>query len=134
MVDIYSGKICPYCNGDSVFVDSNEVYGRSYGMIYLCRPCKAWVGVHKGTNEALGRLANAELREGKKEAHFYFDKLWSYKIKKGTKRRLARTKAYNWLSEELGTSISKTHIGYFDLEMCKKVVILCKPIVDKLKI
>jgi len=134
MVDIYSGKICPYCNGESVFVDSEEVYGKSYGMIYLCRPCKAWVGVHKGTSDALGRLANSELREGKKEAHFYFDKLWNHKIQQGLKKSLARTRAYKWLSEELDVARTETHIGYFDLEMCKKVVNLCKPIVDKLKL
>lgn len=134
MVGIYSGKICPYCNGNTVFVDSKEVYGKSYGMIYLCRPCEAWVGVHKGTKNALGRLANSELRDAKKEAHFYFDKLWIEKIKRGTLRRRARSKAYRWLSEELGTKPSETHIGWFDLEMCKKVVILCKPIVDKLKL
>jgi len=118
----------------SEFVDSIEVYGKSYGMIYLCRPCKAWVGVHKDTNEALGRLANAELREAKKEAHFYFDKLWSYKIKQGIKKGTARSKAYAWLSEEMAVPITETHIGYFDLHMCKKVVNLCKPIVEKLKL
>ena len=118
----------------SEFVDSIEVYGKSYGMIYLCRPCKAWVGVHKDTNEALGRLANAELREAKKEAHFYFDKLWSYKIKQGIKKGTARSKAYAWLSEEMAVPRTETHIGYFDLHMCKKVVNLCKPIVEKLKL
>ena len=31
-------------------------------MIYICKPCDAYVGVHKGTDKALGRLANKELR------------------------------------------------------------------------
>lgn len=131
---IFDGKICPYCSKDSVFVDSIEVYGSSYGMIYLCRPCKAWVGVHKGTKSALGRLANEELREAKKKAHFYFDKLWNAKIARGTKKGIARTNAYAWLSNELGMSRVETHIGWFDVDVCKKVVALCKPIVDKLKL
>lgn len=71
MDEIFTGKICPYCGKPTEFVDSSVIYGRSYGMIYLCRDCRAYVGVHKGTNQALGRLANAELRDAKKEAHFY---------------------------------------------------------------
>ncbi len=129
---VYKGKICPYCGGKTEFVDSIEVYSISYGMIYLCRPCKAWVGIHKDRNEALGRLANSELREAKKEAHFYFDKLWSAKVEKGIKKGKARGKAYAWLSEELGTKRDETHIGWFDVDMCKKVVDLCKPYVEKL--
>ena len=69
MDEIIAGKICPYCGKPTEYVDSSIIYGRSYGMIYLCRDCRAYVGVHKGTDQALGRLANAELREAKKEAH-----------------------------------------------------------------
>jgi hypothetical protein len=130
---IYNGKICPYCNKDSIFVDSKEVYSRSYGMIYLCKPCKAWVGVHKGTKDALGRLANVELREAKKEAHFYFDKLWNAKIERGFKKGDARSKAYVWLSQQMGTPKEETHIGWFDVDKCKKVVEICKPYTLKLK-
>ena len=130
---IFSGKICPYCNKDTVYVDSKEIYSKSYGMIYLCRPCKAWVGVHKGTNNSLGRLANSELRPAKNDAHFYFDILWIEKTKRGTKKHKAREKAYQWLSKRMGLSRFQTHIGWFDIEQCKKVVEICKPIVDKLK-
>lgn len=131
---INSGHICPYCEEPTVYVDSKEVYGRTYGMIYLCRPCSAWVGVHKGATTALGRLANSELREYKKEAHFYFDKLWRAKIQKGLSKNKARGKAYKWLSEQLGIDLEETHIGWFDVDMCKKVVQICKPITDKLKL
>lgn len=75
MDELLTGKICPYCGRSTEYVDSSVIYGRSYGMIYLCRDCRAYVGVHKGTDQALGRLANAELREAKKEAHFYFDQV-----------------------------------------------------------
>ena len=57
--------MCPYCGERAVYTNSKEVYGRSYGMIYLCRPCDAYVGVHDGTAKPLGRLANAELRAAK---------------------------------------------------------------------
>lgn len=115
-------------------MDSIEVYKRSYGMIYLCRICSAWVGVHKDTNKALGRLANAELREAKKEAHFYFDKLWQAKISQGISKGKSRIKAYKWLSEQLGISVYETHVGWFDIDMCKRVVDICKPIVKKLNL
>lgn len=75
MNEILTGKVCPYCGKPTEYVDSSIIYGRSYGMIYLCRECRAYVGVHKGTDQALGRLANAELREAKKETHFYFDQI-----------------------------------------------------------
>lgn len=131
---IYNGKMCPYCSGPSEFVDSKEVYKESYGMIYLCRPCKAWVGVHKDKTIALGRLANAELRNCKREAHEYFDKLWKKKIENGYKKGRARIMAYKWLASQLGTPEKETHIGWFDVDMCKKVVSICKPIVEKLSL
>ena len=49
--------VCPYCGAVSILTDSKVVYGKSYGMIYLCRnypKCDAYVGVHKRTNEPLG--------------------------------------------------------------------------------
>ena len=66
---ILAGKICPYCGQSTEFVDSVEIYGTSYGMMYLCRPCGAHVGVHKGTDIAVGRLASRRLRKLKHEAH-----------------------------------------------------------------
>ncbi len=112
---IYTGKICPYCNSETVFVDSSIIYGRSYGMIYLCKPCDAYCGVHKGTDKSLGRLANSELRQWKKEAHKFFDVLWKDK-------HLVRKEAYRKLGEFLDIPASLTHIGMFDVETCMKVV------------
>lgn len=112
---IVSGKICPYCGRRTEYTDSEEVYGKSYGMIYICRPCNAFVGVHKGTNMALGRLANKDLREAKKNAHLYFDKIWKLSI-------LGRSESYKWLSSMLEIPIEYTHIGMFSIETCRKVV------------
>lgn len=82
---------CDYCGERAEFVDSKIVYGKSYGKIYLCRKCMAYVGVHKGTDIPLGRLANAELRYWKKAAHAAFDPIWKYGLKK-------RNEAYAWLT------------------------------------
>ena len=30
---------CPYCGRQAEYVDSKVIYGRSYGMAYLCRKC-----------------------------------------------------------------------------------------------
>jgi len=125
--DISTGKICPYCNNPTAYVNSTVVYKRNYGNIYLCIDCHAWVGVHKGTDNALGRLANYELREAKKLAHEYFDQLWKRKVKKGWPKGKARAKAYKWLSKELAIAPEETHIGMFDVDICLKVVELCKP-------
>ena len=119
------GKICPYCKSKTEYIDSSYVYGRSYGMIYICKPCDAYVGVHKGTNNALGRLANNELRYWKKEAHAYFDILWKKKIDNGFSKKEARGMAYKWLSEKMGLTPELTHIGMMDIEQCKYVVELC---------
>ena len=113
--------ICPYCGRRAAFVDSKEIYGTSYGMIYLCRPCDAYVGVHKGTYKPLGRLANAELRRFKRDAHAAFDPLWKY-----GRFIHQRNAAYQWLAEQMGLPRSETHIGMFDVPMCRKVIGICE--------
>ncbi len=110
--------ICPYCGQRAEFVDSIAVYRRSYGMIYLCRPCDAYVGVHGNSDQPLGRLANAELRKYKVAAHDAFDPLWKT-------RRFSRSGAYAWLAKQMHIPIEKTHIGMFDVAQCKQVVALC---------
>jgi hypothetical protein len=142
-IKIKNGHVCPYCSNPSEYVDSKEVYGnKSYGMVYLCRGCSAYVGVHKGTNKALGRLANAELREAKMEAHHWFDQIarvhkgdgatgvindvWPIFIPKISNR----AKAYLWLSKFLGIANEDCHIGMFDVETCKRVVEISKVALD----
>ena len=115
-LDIFKGKICPYCKGSTQYVDSAVIYGRSFGMIYLCKPCDAWCGVHKSESQrALGRLANAELRELKKQAHAAFDPLW----KTG---KMSRTQAYKQLSNYLKIEKRFTHIGMFSPKTCLRVI------------
>lgn len=130
---INEGKQCPYCGEDSKLTPSQEIYfGKDYGPMWACIPCNAWVGCHKGTERALGRLANSELRKAKMSAHAIFDPLWVAKMRKGFSKKEARTGAYEWLSKEMGIPIEQTHIGMFDIEQCKKVIAICKPYNDKL--
>lgn len=112
---------CDYCSRLTEYVDSKVIYGKSYGNIYLCRNCMAYVGVHKGTDKPLGRLANAELRYWKKAAHAVFDPLWQY-----GRFRHQRNAAYAWLAEQMRLPREKTHIGMFDVDQCKQVIAICQ--------
>lgn len=97
--------VCPYCSAVARFTDSAAIYGKSYGMVYLCSnypKCDAFVGVHKGTDKPLGRMANPELREWKKKAHASFDALWKH-------GRFTRHKAYRILSDMMGLPLNQTH-------------------------
>ncbi|MBR5022810.1 MAG: DUF3268 family zinc-finger domain-containing protein [Oscillospiraceae bacterium] len=108
---------CPYCGNKAEYVDSAEIYGKSYGMVYLCRPCDAYVGVHDGTDTPLGRLANRDLRRWRNRAHAAFDPLWQ----QGRYRR-RRNDAYAWLAGKMGLTKEETHIAMFDVEQCKQVI------------
>lgn len=113
---ILKGKICPYCKDKSQYVDSIQIYGKSYGMIYFCKRCDAWCGVDKNNpTKSLGRLANHELRELKKKAHATFDPLWQNLL-------VSRTNAYRELSEYLGIEKKYTHIGMFSSKTCLRVI------------
>lgn len=120
---ILSGRICPYCGKETLLTDSSEVYGVSYGPIYLCRDCNAFVGCYTGTTISLGRLANAELREAKKRAHHYLDQLW-------ISGRHSRHSIYTWLSNQLGIPRELTHIGMSDIEQCNKIAEISKARLD----
>ncbi len=129
---IINAEICPYCGEIPDYVDSKVIYhGKSYGMMYYCLNCDAYVGVHKGTNKPLGRLANKELREYKKLAHYYFDKISKTdlinKIYDSVyPEKSNRNKAYYWLAKQMGIDKEFCHIGMFDIDQCSMVVEICK--------
>jgi len=113
---------CFYCGGNTEYIDSSVIYGKSYGMIYICKPCDAYVGVHQGTDNAKGRLANSELRFWKKEAHAYFGPIWQAKLDQGQPKHVVRNKVYDWLSEKMNIDRFLTHIGFFDVGQCKEAI------------
>ncbi len=107
---------CPYCNSNVFLKDSSIIYGKSYGLVYICEKypaCKSYVGVHKGTVNPLGTMANEALRNLRKECHKKFDLLW----KSG---QMKRGQAYKWLQDAFNISKEKAHIAMFDIEMCEK--------------
>lgn len=109
--------LCPYCGCEAEFVDSARVYrGKSYGMIYDCRPCDAYVGVHKGTDKPLGTLANRELRQMRMRAHAAFDPMW----KRGT---MSRRDAYGWMQRTFGMTAEQAHISRFGVAECERLLV-----------
>jgi hypothetical protein len=112
--DIAYARICPYCGSIPLLVDSKEVYGKSYGFLWKCPKCGAYVGCYPHSKRPLGRLANAQLRAAKHEAHNAFDQIWKSK-------KMKRTEAYFWIGEKLGLPHQFTHIGMFDVEQCEMV-------------
>lgn len=132
--EILYGKKCPYCGRKSEHINSKEVYGKDYGMLYACRPCDAYVGTHRtNPQRALGRLADRNLRYWKKQAHRYFDALWKYGIYKGRKKHEVRTAAYEWLANEMDLPVKYCHIGMFTVMQCKRAIVICKPFYQKIQ-
>lgn len=117
---------CPYCGEEAELTTGHKVYPHRSDLAHLkvwaCFPCDAWVGTHKNSPEhkPLGRLANGELRRAKMSAHAAFDPWW----KSG---KMSRHEAYAMLAEKMGLPKEKAHIGMFDVEQCKQVVLLFSP-------
>ena len=72
-------SICNICGGKVIFVSNALIYGKEYGSgkMYYCTSCGAYVGTHEPRpKEALGLLANAEMRDMKMKCHGLFDERW----------------------------------------------------------
>ena len=128
---------CPYCNNNALLVSGRVIYPHRSDLFDLqfwsCHPCKAYVGCHKPNmrqgfvgDEPKGSLANADLRNHRRESHAAFDPIW----RNGKK---TRKKAYLWLSKRLEIDYNDCHIGEFNIEICKRVVIISKKYLDKQK-
>ena len=122
---------CPYCGGKAHLRDASSIYHnfKYRGKMFVCEnfpKCDSYVGCHPNTTKPLGRMANKKLRTMKSKAHEYFDPLWKKRVF-ARKKSLSynRTKAYQWLAEQLDLPESKCHIGLFDVDMCRKVIDVC---------
>ena len=104
--------VCPYCSKNAELIDSARIYKNSYGFVWICFDCNAYVGVHKYSKsfKPLGTLAKKELRVLRNKTHKVFDRMW--------KSKRERTGLYNWLSIKMNIPIEKTHIGMFNEKQC----------------
>ena len=108
---------CPFCSSSVSLIDSAQVFGCSYGFIYLCDAypkCDARVGCHPQTIIALGTLADKDLRKWRSLAHRKFDPLWQSGIFP------SRQAAYKWLSKAMRLPLEKTHVAMFDIRQCQR--------------
>lgn len=126
--------ICPYCNGTAVWVENKEIYGKNYGksvMVWLCKPCNAYVGCHNNTRKPLGSIANKETREWRKKAHKIFDPIWKTKIIwNHPNGKVRREKAYGFLQRKLNYDV---HIGESDINMCKEIIKCVRKELERIK-
>lgn len=121
MIDLQP-KICNICGGDVEYIPNAKIYGKSYGSgwCYHCKNCGAYVGTHKPRpKEALGILANEEMKNWKIWCHRLFDKLWK---EEGYKRQ----ECYKWLSKEMKINISECHFGYFNVNQLRQAYAILK--------
>ena len=71
-IDLHPKK-CNICGGLVIYTNNNLIYGKSYGSgkCYLCTQCGSYVGTHEPRpTEALGLLADSQMRTLKKKCHF----------------------------------------------------------------
>lgn len=123
---------CPYCARPAEIVSGADLYPHRPELhakkFWRCQPCQAWVGCHPGTENPLGRLADAKLRRAKSQAHAAFDPMWKEKMRRdGVRQNKARRAGYKWLAAQLGIAIDDCHIGMFDVATCWRVVEACRP-------
>ena len=119
---------CPYCGSRTEFRSADGIYrDNSRGeMLYVCKrypACDSYVRVYPGTMEPMGTIANKQLRRMRKEAHHYFDQLY-------TRNFMSRREAYLWLSEMLGLPVDQTHIGLMGEYNCQCVIDEAKKMLD----
>lgn len=121
MIDLHPTE-CNLCGGKVIFSSNAKIYGREYGSgkCYLCTSCGAYVGTHKPRpDEAMGILADAEMREMKMKCHEKFDRLWKW-ASTGKKRHMLRQKAYRTLAARMNIAVDQCHFGYFNMEQLKE--------------
>ena len=129
---------CNLCGGTVEYISNELIYGKIYGSgkCYHCKKCGAYVGTHQPRpKEALGILANPQMRQLKIKCHYYFDKLWGAEIQEGYKNKnYYRKKYYRFLAKKLNISEKDCHFGYFDLKLLEKAHIILKNKVLKMTI
>lgn len=107
---------CNLCGGEVILVPNSFIHGdRSDDgrFCYYCKRCGAYVGTHrKRPRDAMGILANKEMRIMKIKCHELFDRKWKDKKHK----HHARDLAYTRLAKKMGIPKDECHFGYFDLE------------------
>lgn len=115
---------CPYCGAHAVLQKGSFVYGigSKEEYVYVCSnypKCDAYVGVHAGTKNPKGTLANSELRNKRIKTHKVFDLLWKCRL-------MTKKEAYRWIAYSMGIPFDMGHIGCFSEYRCDELVKICR--------
>lgn len=112
---------CPYCGARAKLQPVPPSRWR-----WRCEPCDAHVGCHGYSTRPLGRLADADTRAARMQAHDAFDPLWRRAMSvRGWPKNRARQAAYAWLARALNIPVSRCHIALFNADECRQVVAIC---------
>lgn len=115
---------CPHCQSQVVLANNSRVYGgKSFGdwpWVFLCSngQCGAHVGLHPYTDIPLGTLATEPMRQARNRAKQAFNPIWQ-------DGSMTRSEAYAWLASQLCIPVGQCHIGWFDVDLCERVVDVC---------
>lgn len=115
--------MCPHCYSRVRLVNNNVIYnGRSYGdwpFVYLCMGanCRAYIGLHPGTDIPLGTLADKPTREARIAGKTPFNDIW--------RDLITRKEAYAWLAKAMSIEPEACHFGLFNIEQSRKARDLC---------
>jgi hypothetical protein len=107
---------CPNCGCGAKLINSKEVYGTSYGLMWVCMnfpKCNYRVTCKKGTATPTGELADEDLRNLRKKIYDKIDSIY-----KGKRDHTPQ------LYEDLGIKFSMIpfKISNLDKNICMKVL------------
>ena len=111
--NIFSGKVCSYCQCETKVVTNNGIYGPTF--IQCTINPDHYVGTYQ-SGIALGRLADRSLRIKITVAHSIFNSLLENKIFK------SREDAYAWLSNVMKLPEKETDFWLFNEEQCDNAI------------
>jgi hypothetical protein len=115
--------VCNYCQQDAELV---EKLGALEQMVWLCRPCKAWVPAQRNSLP-FGILAKSRLRQKRTHALYEFDR-----VRKLFVARYGWSKAHRmtrgWVALEMGIHEAQFNIYAFDEVRTQIVIEICRAV------
>ncbi len=108
-------KICP--KHKCTLINAFTVYGLRFECPHDDCTVACW-------NGSTSTPADLETRTMRITAHKEFDMLWKaeWRLRLG----LTRQELYKRLAKILTLEVCKTHIGYFDINLCSKVIVFAE--------
>ncbi|MEO0954788.1 MAG: zinc-finger-containing protein [Pseudomonadota bacterium] len=126
---IECGTTATLVGGESIYPHRPDLFKKSF---YLCPSCGAYCGCHPKTNRALGYPAGPKTRNARSYVHRILDPIWQNAGEHyngdppSFVRRMARTRVYKYLANEMGLTKDECHTGMFTIEQCRQAYAILK--------